>query len=296
MIAGRWALVLLTVLGVVYLGHGSAAAAPATVAANVNEGGTTVVDIDEGGGPPAPATPLPAPDESVARPAAAPQPAGPAGPSVAFPVLSNDADGECQVAGSVGVEAGNPLTVGGAATNYFYDQTADLGYDVIAAQNLRGCQGPTAPVTDMTAVYAIARQVIATLPQATPDLVTPYQITGLQTYLQTGRTLTVVHEDTADVITQTANVRVEATAVYDVDWGDGETTTGVTDPGTPYPNGTVTHTYIHTGQVTLSVIDHWRVVVTTDVPGFATLDLGVTSLGPYPLQVPIREVRAVRDR
>ena len=73
------------------------------------------------------------------------------------------------------------------------------------------------------------------------------------------------------------DVAITATPTnYAWDFGDGATLT-TTDPGLPWPDGTLTHTYLHAGEYRLALTTTWSATYTVtddpavrDVPGTAT--------------------------
>lgn len=72
-------------------------------------------------------------------------------------------------------------------------------------------------------------------------------------------------------ITETITIKP---AHYLWHWGDGSADLATDDPGAPYPDGTVTHTYVTAGHVRGAVTTRWAASYTITVPGAGTL-------GPY---------------
>ena len=110
-------------------------------------------------------------------------------------------------------------------------------------------------------------------------------IPGLLTYLETGMNLHL-----NETITSPAGpLHITGTATLTINWGDGETQTGITTPGAPYPDGQLTHHYPNSGDYDITVTANWTI----------HYDLAGT-IGVIPLQTtgtlpafPVRAIRAV---
>lgn len=91
--------------------------------------------------------------------------------------------------------------------------------------------------------------------------------------------------------TPLGDIRLDATAVYYVDWGDAETGPHQ-GPGGPWPHGNISHVYTERGTYDVSVTEawtvHWQV-------GGASGTLEVTTEGTLP-RFPVEQVQAVRNR
>jgi hypothetical protein len=140
---------------------------------------------------------------------------------------------------------------------------------------------------------AITRTIRDDMPRPTVEVPPGYALTGMEAYLVTNHQLEygpVTH--TVDLGIAVLDVIVTATGVTEVDWGDGTVATYHT-PGTPWPDGNVTHTYRDTGIVTISVTDIWQ--VTYRVPALGIED---TVIAPLPTRTlddfEVQQVQAVR--
>lgn len=110
-------------------------------------------------------------------------------------------------------------------------------------------------------------------------------IPGLLTYLETGMNLHL-----NETITSPAGpLHITGTATLTINWGDGETQTGITTPGAPYPDGQLTHHYPNSGDYDITVTANWTI----------HYNLAGT-IGVIPLQTtgtlpafPVRTLRAV---
>jgi hypothetical protein len=140
---------------------------------------------------------------------------------------------------------------------------------------------------------AITRTIRDDMPRPTVEVPPGYALTGMEAYLVTNHQLEygpVTH--TVDLGIAVLDVIVTATGVTEVDWGDGTVATYHT-PGTPWPDGSVTHTYRDSGVVTISVTDIWQ--VTYRVPALGIED---TVTAPLPTRTlddfEVQQVQAVR--
>jgi hypothetical protein len=140
---------------------------------------------------------------------------------------------------------------------------------------------------------AVTRTIRDDMPRPTVEVPPGYALTGMEAYLVTNHQLEygpVTH--VVDLGIAELDVTVTATGMTEVDWGDGTVAT-YHAPGTPWPDGNVTHTYRDTGIVTISVTDIWQ--VTYRVPALGIED---TITAPLPTQTledfEIQQVQAVR--
>jgi hypothetical protein len=156
------------------------------------------------------------------------------------------------------------------------------------------CPGPDRIEIDLDAVYdLIDHTVVGQLALPTPWIGPGEAITGMRAYLETGRPLTYgpVTFSNLPLGDLTADVIITATATYDVDWGDGTVTNGLTDPGGPYPDGRVTHLYSHAAsEVVVAVTDTWT--ITADIPGIWSETITRT-LPAQTFSLPVTQVQAV---
>jgi hypothetical protein len=70
-------------------------------------------------------------------------------------------------------------------------------------------------------------------------------------------------------------------ASYDWTWGDGQATTGSTDAGAPYPNGTLSHVYARAGHLAGTLTTHWGATYTITVAGQTFGPYDVTDTVPH---------------
>ncbi len=120
-------------------------------------------------------------------------------------------------------------------------------------------------------------------------------ITGLDLYLSIGGPQHL----TFDVAALGYDVRIEATSVYDVDWGDprpdssphGEAVTeDHPNQGGPYPTGDLRHQYIDRGEVTITVTQKWTAQWTAGGESGTIEDRLVTSASRT---IPVQEIQAI---
>lgn len=110
-------------------------------------------------------------------------------------------------------------------------------------------------------------------------------IPGLLTYLETGMSLAM----TETVNSPAGPLFLNGTATLIVDWGDGERSINVTDPGAAYPDGRLTHHYPNSGDYTITVTANW--LITWQLAG-TTGVIPIQTTGTLP-DFPVRELRAV---
>ncbi len=91
------------------------------------------------------------------------------------------------------------------------------------------------------------------LPKPQPYIAPGWMITGKYAYLETRGQLH--HAFTKD--TPIGSLQINSTGRYYVDWGDGETTGPHSVEGGPWPDGQITHTYIHVGYYDVVVTEEW---------------------------------------
>ena len=110
---------------------------------------------------------------------------------------------------------------------------------------------------DPTGAVHVAWSEAAFLPdndlQIDPD---GQALTGMPAYLEIQGDRTLGHEAELPAPFSTT-VTFEASATYDVAWGDGASSGPFTSTGGPYPDGDITHTYTDTGDVEVVVTAQW---------------------------------------
>jgi hypothetical protein len=112
--------------------------------------------------------------------------------------------------------------------------------------------GPPDPTAAVLSLWSENQPV----PDFTPEIAPGWALTGMPAYLdvQGDRAVTASYELPAPF---PFDVRLDASATYEVDWGDGSpVVTGITAPG-PWPDGEARHTYVHAEPVTVTVTAVW---------------------------------------
>ncbi len=91
------------------------------------------------------------------------------------------------------------------------------------------------------------------LPKPQPYIAPGWAITGKYAYLETRGQLRHVFTKGTPI----GPLEITSTGRYFVDWGDGEKTGPYSTEGGPWPDGTITHTYIHVGHYDVVVTEEW---------------------------------------
>jgi hypothetical protein len=112
--------------------------------------------------------------------------------------------------------------------------------------------GEAAPVETRTMVAARYWERIP-LPAPRPVIAPGRAITGMTAYLETNGQ--VAHTYTNETVF--GPLVIEATGSYTVDWGDGETSGPHGYEGGPWPQGRITHDYLHVGAYDIVVTERW---------------------------------------
>ncbi|TML41199.1 MAG: hypothetical protein E6G27_08070 [Actinobacteria bacterium] len=129
------------------------------------------------------------------------------------------------------------------------------------------------------------------LPHPAPYIAPGYAVTGKRAYLE-------IH-DNPSLPPQHFNqlgydITVDAASTYDIIWGDGTQSTGITSAGGPYPNGNVSHVYDNTGNYTVRIVQTWHGRYT--VNGLTgTIDSPLTTEGTIQ-GFPVHQIEAVKLR
>ncbi len=92
------------------------------------------------------------------------------------------------------------------------------------------------------------------LPEPEPYIAPGRAITGLLAYLETRGTTAHTYTEPD---TPFGALSIVATGKYYVDWGDGTSTGPHSDEGGPWPDGRITHEYIHIGAYDVVVTERW---------------------------------------
>ena len=108
---------------------------------------------------------------------------------------------------------------------------------------------PDAPLT-----YVARYWQTVVLPRPEPYIAPGRAITGMFAYMETRGTTTKTFTDPN---TSFGPLTIVATGTYYVDWGDGTHTGPHTREGGPWPDGQITHEYIHIGAYDVVVTERW---------------------------------------
>ncbi|HUQ39290.1 MAG TPA: hypothetical protein VM030_03985 [Acidimicrobiales bacterium] len=90
------------------------------------------------------------------------------------------------------------------------------------------------------------------------------------------------------------SIDIDAASTYDVDWGDGTATTGLTSRGGPWPDGDIRHVWTRTCACDVVVTQRWRGTWTAGggrlpIPGVMVTRSTIDDF-------PVRQIQAVRER
>jgi hypothetical protein len=155
------------------------------------------------------------------------------------------------------------------------------------------CPPGTGPGLDAReAQQAMVTLLRQRLPRPQLHIAPGFGLTGMPAYLETGRGLSVGSERLqVELSTGPVNARFRGHGSYTVDWGDGTVTGPHRIVGAPWPEGTVTHTYVDEGSYEVRVNDRWSVTFT--VEGLPPQTVGLDLTGDA-LRFEVRERRSVR--
>lgn len=171
------------------------------------------------------------------------------------------------------------------ATNFEFEMAA-----LRMLVNHSWCAG-SAPVTVSPAAAAqIAWERLVRLEKPSPRIQPGEAITGKPAYLEIGGSRTGSwHFDEFGF-----GIDLSATSTYEVDWGDGTTSHGVTSIGGPWPSGDVRHVYTDAGRFTVTVRQVWSATYVINGSG-GTVPGTLRTQGTI-ADFPVVEVQAVRNR
>lgn len=130
------------------------------------------------------------------------------------------------------------------------------------------------------------------LPPPEPYIAPGKAITGLRAFLEIRGPRT--RTQTFNVFGYDLTVTATATS-YDVDWGDGAWSRGLTSSGGPWPNGDVRHVFTTQGTYTVRVIERWTGTWSLAGGGGGSVDGTLSSEGRIDA-FPVVQVQAVRNR
>ena len=127
------------------------------------------------------------------------------------------------------------------------------------------------------------------LPAPRPTIAPGRAITGKTAYLETRGELHHVWS------TETPNgtLTIDANGSYSVDWGDGAHGGPYPFEGAPWPDGRITHTYVHAGAWDVVVTEHWTATWVLGGDSGTLDELRTTGrIEDFPAQ----QIQAVRER
>ncbi|MEA2932766.1 MAG: hypothetical protein QOI56_1551 [Actinomycetota bacterium] len=107
---------------------------------------------------------------------------------------------------------------------------------------------------DTPTSYAVRYWKDVPLPTPQPHIAPGRAITGMLAYLETRGTTTFTFTEPD---TPFGSLTIVTTGRYYVDWGDGTTTGPHAFEGRPWPDGRITHEYIHIGAYDVVVTERW---------------------------------------
>lgn len=90
------------------------------------------------------------------------------------------------------------------------------------------------------------------------------------------------------------SIDISAASTYDVDWGDGTSTTGITSRGGPWPDGDIRHVWTTTCSCTITITQRWYGTWTIGDGGRPIPGVMVTR-GTI-RDFPVGQIQAVRQR
>jgi hypothetical protein len=175
--------------------------------------------------------------------------------------------------------------------------TGAEGVRELEGQDHARCTGPDAEPVEELNPGVVAWMVwsrLETLPSPTVSSRPGRVITGLPAYLEIGGPQTLPLEfGPAEALG--FNIRMNVASRYEVDWGDGTTTT-MSSQGGPYPDGDVWHDYTHRDpDNVVTVTQRWtaRWAATAPSGATATGSIDTPLFTSATLALPITEVQAV---
>jgi hypothetical protein len=197
-----------------------------------------------------------------------------------MPVLSNDPTGQPCV-----TTERRTFSTPQAASSF--DQAQEPRWLTLVAQ-FPMCPGVTRAGPSPATLAAVFWGEVP-LPKPAPHIEPGWAMTGRLAYLETQAPLTQTF--TRD--TPLGPLTITATGEFDVDWGDGTTSGPHAYAGAPWPDGRITHAYVHTGAVNVTLSERWHA---TWHLGSASGDLTALRTEGRIDGLPVREVQAVRNR
>ncbi len=151
---------------------------------------------------------------------------------------------------------------------------------------------PLPPVPSPGAAAQMMWRDQVKLPAPEPYIAPGKAITGLAAFLEIGGPRT--RAQSFNVFGYALTINATATS-YDVDWGDGTWSRGLTSAGGPWPDGDVRHVYTKMGTYTVRVIEHWSGAWSVAGGGGGEVAGTLNTEGVIP-SFPVDQVQAVRNR
>ncbi len=130
------------------------------------------------------------------------------------------------------------------------------------------------------------------LPKPEPYIAPGKAITGLAAFLEIRGAPTT--SQSFNVFGYALTITATVTS-YDVDWGDGSWSRGLTSPGGPWPHGDVRHVYTDMGTYTVRVVEHWSGTWSVAGGGGGEVAGTLSTEGVIPA-FPVDQLQAVRNR
>jgi hypothetical protein len=209
---------------------------------------------------------------------------------ITYPTFGVDEDGNaCRREITRAVPPGQTgIAVG--MTTWYWMEVANLPPELQPTGDCPPGSGPELDAREaQQAMVTLLRQ---RLPRPQLRIAPGFGLTGMPAYLETGRGLSVASEPLrVELSTGPVNARFRGQGTYTVDWGDGTVTGPHRVVGAPWPDGTVTHTYVDEGSYEVRVNDRWTVTFT--VEGLPAQTVGLELTGDR-LRFEVRERRSVR--
>jgi hypothetical protein len=175
-------------------------------------------------------------------------------------------------------------------TTWYWMEVANLPPELQPTGDCPPGSGPELDAREaQQAMVTLLRQ---RLPRPQLRIAPGFGLTGMPAYLETGRELSLESQPLrVDLSTGPVDAQFRGQGAYTVDWGDGTVTGPHRVVGAPWPDGTVTHTYLDEGSYEVRVSDRWSVTFT--VEGLPAQTVGLDLTGD-PLRFEVRERRSVR--
>jgi len=213
------------------------------------------------------------------EPASVPQGSSPAGSQTA--VVGFDELGECEVGGRGAADA--PCFDSGVEQILLPEDDAGDG---------EGPEGPGPPESVSGAELAVAIREFASVQiSPAPLIMQPDQDWHLVNLPVIVRTEPQAQEFSTTLLGLPVQIRAQA-ASYSWDFGDGSPVLNTTQPGAPFPNQTLEHTYTRAGQYQITLVTYWSGSFQVAASPWIDIDgLGITTTTSPTLDLQTRTTR-----